>query len=78
MAKEPVIFASNQSLKTWCLALADACGGRKVMPVGKMLKANDIAKIAMLIDEFAKEHNEMQKVVAQIEEEADNAKKEEE
>lgn len=77
MAQEPIIFASNQSLKTWCIAVADACGGRKMMPTGKMIRPKDISKIAFLIDEFVKEHNAMSEITAQIEE-AQNAEEEEE
>ena len=76
MAQEPIIFATNQSLKTWCIAVADACGGPKMMPTGKIIKPKDISKIAFLIDEFVKEHNAINKITAQIEE-AQNAEEEE-
>lgn len=76
MAQEPIIFASNESLKIWCLALADACGGMKMI-TSNTIRPSDMNQIRFLIDEFVKEHNAMNEITAQIEE-AQNAEEEEE
>ncbi len=57
--KGPQIFESHITLRNWALQLVDACGGKKYIPVGKLLNKTNTEKIAVLIDAFAKEHNQI-------------------
>jgi len=52
----PNIFDEPKSLKTWCIKLANACGGQKVEK-SIVLTSLNTKRIQELLDEFVADHN---------------------
>ena len=51
------MFSEPKLLKAWAIKLANACGGQKVEKTLMMTKLNP-QRVAELMDEFVKDHNE--------------------
>jgi hypothetical protein len=65
----PNIFDEPKELKKWAIKLANACGGQRVEKTLVMTKVNP-QRVAELMDEFVKDHNENTiKIAKQMEEE---------
>tara|TARA_R100000951_G_C2610507_1_gene171087 strand:+ start:35 stop:235 length:201 start_codon:yes stop_codon:yes gene_type:complete len=65
----PNIFDEPKELKKWAIKLANSCGGQRVEKTLVMTKVNP-QRVAELMDEFVKDHNENTiKIAKQMEEE---------